>query len=145
MPTTAEATRTAKARMCLSCYRGRRDEGWLAILRTELADRSERTSSKSRSPTPPSPEPSTIPAAGVAGESCCRCLVMSNSLRPHGPQLARLLYPWDSPGKNTGVGCHALLWGIFPTQGSNPYLLYWQGDALPLSHQGSMQEQVMTQ
>ena len=30
--------------------------------------------------------------------------------------------PWDSPGKNTGVGCHALLQGIFPTQGSNPGL-----------------------
>ena len=28
----------------------------------------------------------------------------------------------DSPGKNTRVGCHALLWGIFPTQGSNPGL-----------------------
>ena len=33
---------------------------------------------------------------------------------------ARLLCPWDSPGKNTGVGCHSLLQGIFPTQGSNP-------------------------
>ena len=32
----------------------------------------------------------------------------------------RLLCPWDSPGKNTGVGCHFLLQGIFPTQGSNP-------------------------
>ena len=32
----------------------------------------------------------------------------------------RLLHPWDSPGKNTGVGCHFLLQGIFPTQGSNP-------------------------
>ena len=31
---------------------------------------------------------------------------------------------WDSPGKNTGVGCHALLQGIFPTQGSNSCLLY---------------------
>ena len=30
----------------------------------------------------------------------------------------------DSPGKNTGVGCHALLPGIFPTQGLNPGLLY---------------------
>ena len=30
--------------------------------------------------------------------------------------------PGDSPGKNTGVGCHALLQGIFPTQGSNPGL-----------------------
>ena len=32
----------------------------------------------------------------------------------------------DSPGKNTGVVCHALLQGIFPTQGSNPCLLHWQ-------------------
>ena len=34
--------------------------------------------------------------------------------------FARLLHPWDSPGKNTGVGCHFLLQGIFLTQGSNP-------------------------
>ena len=32
------------------------------------------------------------------------------------------LCPWDSPGKNTGVGCHFLLQGIFPTQGSKPGL-----------------------
>ena len=32
---------------------------------------------------------------------------------------ARFLCPWDSPGKNTGVNCHVLLQGIFPTQGSN--------------------------
>ena len=38
---------------------------------------------------------------------------------PHGLWPARLLCPWDSPGKNTGVHCHALLQGIFPTQGSN--------------------------
>ena len=39
----------------------------------------------------------------------------------------------DSPGKNTGVGCHALLQGIFPTQGSNLcllYLLHWQAGVL---------------
>ena len=36
----------------------------------------------------------------------------------------RLQCPWDSPGKNTGVGCHFLLQGIFPTQGSNPGLLH---------------------
>ena len=36
----------------------------------------------------------------------------------------RLPCPWDSPGKNTGVGCHAFLQGIFLIQGSNPYLLY---------------------
>ena len=46
---------------------------------------------------------------------------------------------WDSPSKNTGVGCHDLLQGIFPTQGSNPHLLcllHWQTGSLPLSHQG---------
>jgi len=37
--------------------------------------------------------------------------------------VARLLCPWDSPDKNTGVGCHALLHGVFPTQGSNLSLL----------------------
>ena len=42
-------------------------------------------------------------------------------------ELRRLHEPhgsWDSSGKNTGVGCHALLQGIFPTQGSNPRLLH---------------------
>ena len=43
----------------------------------------------------------------------------------------------DSPGRNTGVSCHSLFQRIFPTQGSNPCLLHWQVDSLPLSHQGS--------
>ena len=42
--------------------------------------------------------------------------------RPHGLQPTRLLCPWNFPGKSTGVGCHFLLQGIFPTQGSNPGL-----------------------
>ena len=49
-------------------------------------------------------------------------------------QPARLLCPWDSPGKNAGVGYHALLQGIFPTQGLNPRLLcllHWQVDTVP--------------
>ena len=44
------------------------------------------------------------------------------------------------PGKNTGVGSHFLLPGIFPTQGLNPHLLcllHWQADSLPLCHMGS--------
>ena len=49
-----------------------------------------------------------------------------------------------SPGKNTGVGCHALLRGIFPTQGSNPhlvYLLHRQVGSLPLApHVGRIGE-----
>ena len=49
---------------------------------------------------------------------------MSNSLRPHGLKPARLPCPWDFPGKNTGVGCHSLLQGIFQTQGLNLGLLH---------------------
>ena len=48
---------------------------------------------------------------------------------------ARLLYPWDFPGKNTEMGCHFLLQGIFLTQGSNPRLLHGQADSSPLRHQ----------
>ena len=51
-----------------------------------------------------------------------------------------LLCPWDSPGKNTGAGCHVLLQGIFPAQGWKPHLLrllHWQADSLPLHHQES--------
>ena len=43
----------------------------------------------------------------------------------------------DSPGKSTGVGCHALLQEIFPTQGSNPGLLHCRLILYCLSHQGS--------
>ena len=52
---------------------------------------------------------------------------------------ARLLCPWDSPGKNTGVGCHALLQGVFPAQGSNQCplcLLHLQTRSLPLGPPG---------
>ena len=50
-------------------------------------------------------------------------LLVSDSLQPYGLQPARLLCPWDFPGKNTGVGCHALLRGIFLTQGVEPVSL----------------------
>ena len=42
---------------------------------------------------------------------CCCCVtsVVSDSVRPHRQQPNRLSHPWDSPGKNTGVGCHYLL------------------------------------
>ena len=52
--------------------------------------------------------------------------------------------PWgssvhgDSPGKNTRVGCHALLWGIFPTEGSNLGLVHCRRILYCLSHQGSL-------
>ena len=50
--------------------------------------------------------------------------VMSNPFPPLGLYAARLLSLWDFPGKNTGVGCHFLSQGIFPTQGSNLHLLH---------------------
>ena len=60
--------------------------------------------------------------------------VVSNSLQPHWP--ARLLCPWYFTGRSTGVGCHSLLQGIFPTQELNLWLLHllhWQVDSLPLA------------
>ena len=48
---------------------------------------------------------------------------VSDSLWPYGPYPTRFLCPWDSPGKSSGVGCHALLQRISLTQGSN---LQWQ-------------------
>ena len=68
---------------------------------------------------------------------CCCCSagsVASDSLQPRGLQPARLLCPWDSPGKNPGVGCHALLQGNFLTQGLNPGLLYCRWILHHLSH-----------
>ena len=50
----------------------------------------------------------------------------------------RLLRPWDFLGKSTGVGCHFLLQGIFPTQGSNLGLPYCRQTLYRLSHQGSL-------
>ena len=65
----------------------------------------------------------------------CAHSVVSDSLWSYGLQPTRLLCPLD-----TGVGCHFLFQRIFPTQGSNPcllWLLYWQVDSLPLNHQGA--------
>jgi len=68
--------------------------------------------------------------------SCC-CLSLSH-VQLCGLQSTRFFCPWDFPGKNTGVGCHFLLWGTFSFQGSNPYLLHWQADSLSLSYLGSL-------
>ena len=62
--------------------------------------------------------------------------VMSNSLQPSGHSPPGSCQ-WDSPGKNTRVGCHSLLQGIFPTQGSNQALLHWRQIFYHLSHQGN--------
>ena len=66
------------------------------------------------------------------------CSVVSDSLRPHGLQTARLLGPWDFPGSTTGVGSHLFLQGIFPTQGLNLGLLHCTWILCHLSYQGSL-------
>ena len=70
---------------------------------------------------------------------------MSDSLQPYGLLIARLLSPWDSSGKKTGVGCHALLQGIFLTQGSKLCLLLsqWGRPSQQVqSHEAGMEEAV---
>ena len=84
-------------------------------------------------------------ATVAAAKSLQSCL----TLRPYGLQPSRLFCPWDSPGKNTGGSCQALLQGIFLTQGSNLHLLHWQAASLPLvprghlSHQGKRKAKVL--
>ena len=68
---------------------------------------------------------------------CINCLVVPDSLLPQGLEPARLLCPWDSPSKNTGVGCHPLLQGVFLTQVLSPGLLLFRQTLYRLSHQGS--------
>ena len=71
---------------------------------------------------------STLSITAAAAKSLQSC----PTVRPRRRQPTRLPRPWDSPGKNTGVGCHSLLQGIFPIQGSNPgllHLLHWQADS----------------
>ena len=63
--------------------------------------------------------------------------IVSDSLLPHELQPSRLLCPWNSPGKNTGVGSHSFLQGIFTTQGWNPGLPFCTWILYCLSHQGS--------
>ena len=75
---------------------------------------------------PTGPLPPSTSRSGACGPPLCEsvsCSVVSNSLGPHALQPARLLCPWDSPGKNTGAGWHDLLQRTFLTQGSHSGLL----------------------
>ena len=67
-------------------------------------------------------------------ELCVSCSVISDSLKPYGLQPIRLLCQQNSPGKNTGVGCHFLFQDIFPTQGSNQGLPHSRQILYPLNH-----------
>ena len=77
--------------------------------------------------TPPHKESTSLSACVLSRFSCVWLL------QPYG------LCPWHSLGKNTGVGFHVPIQGLFPTQGSNPHifcLLLWQGGSLPLAPPG---------
>ena len=82
------------------------------------------------------------PPSSLLQSSLRACLLNSVCLSGSPWTLpARFLWPWDFPGKNTGVGYHALLQGIFPTQGSNLSLLLfinWQMDSLRLGPPGNV-------
>ena len=73
----------------------------------------------------------------AVGSSSAGCSVVSDSLWSHGLQPAKLLCPWNAPGKNTVVDCHCLLQGTFPTQGLNAGPLHCRQILYHLSHQGS--------
>jgi len=65
------------------------------------------------------------------------CPILCDPMDCSLPGSEEPLSPWNFPGKSTGVGCHFLLQGIFPTQGSNPGLEYCRQMLYHLSHQGS--------
>ena len=69
---------------------------------------------------------------------CAKLLQSGPTLcNPMDSESTRLLCPWDSPGKNAGVGCHTLFQGIVPIQGSNLHLLHllhWHARARTHTH-----------
>ena len=95
---------------------------------------------------------SKITADGDCSHEIKRRLLLGRKIMPNLGSIlksrditlsTKVLCPWASPGRNTGVGCHALLQGIFLTQGLNFHplsLLHWQLDSLPLSYLGSLED-----
>ena len=82
--------------------------------------------------------PLTFPTEGMCAECLKSCLTLFNPT-DCSPPGSSALGPWDSPGKNTGVGSCALLQGIFPTQELNLHLLslqHWQAGSLLLAPTG---------
>ena len=88
------------------------------------------------------------PSMSEPKSACVHACLLSHlshvqPLQPYGLQPTRLPCLWDSSGKNTGVGWHVLLQGIFLTQRLNVHLLcllHWQAGSLPLAPSGTPQE-----
>ena len=83
------------------------------------------------------PRRAGFPADSVDKESTSNAGNMGSIVRSGWYPRGRKEYPWDSPGKSIGVGCHFLLQRIFQIQGSDLSFLHCQEDSLPLSPQGS--------
>ena len=97
-------------------------ETWISHLEDKVVDITEREQQKGKKEflkvraVEESFGTSSILTFSIQGSCCCCCCcccciasVVSNSVRPHRQQPTRLPHPWESPGKNTGVGCHFLL------------------------------------
>ena len=85
--------------------------------------------------------PSPLPPASLPGREVLVAQSCPSLSDPMNSCYFRLLCPWDSTGENAGVGSHALLQGIFPTQRSNPGLLDYRGILYRLSHRLSLNPQ----
>ena len=83
------------------------------------------------------PAPGDLYCHGYNNSAVLSYSVMSHSSHPRDYSLPGFSVCGDSPGKNTGVGCHVLLQGIFPTQGLNPSLPHCMQILYCLSYQGS--------
>ena len=111
-------------------------EPWPAQLKP-LHPRACASHNKSRPKAVHTPQPESAPLF-LAGS-----LQLCPTLRPYGPEPTRLLCPWDSPDKNNGGGRHALLQGLFLTQGLNSRvscLPNWQVNSLQLTPPGKPRE-----
>ena len=110
-----------------------RQEYWLGVPFPSPGD----LSNPEIEPGSPAMQADSLPSepSGKVFKESVSCSVMSDSVQSHGLYSARLLCPWDFPGKNTGVSCHSLLQEIFPTQGLNPGLLHCRQILYCLSHQ----------
>ena len=82
---------------------------------------------------------------GLVGTRLCRVTQSCPTVQPHGLWPSRLLSPWDSPDKNTGVGCYFLLQGVFLTQGWSPGLSHRRRMLYHLGHQERQTTQPSTE
>ena len=80
---------------------------------------------------------SVMSSFGIAAAAAYLLQSCPSACDPRDCSLFRLLCPWDSLGKSSGLSCHALLQGFFPTQGWNPGLPHCNQILYHLSHQGN--------